>query len=154
MRMTRRMVAIAVAASLGGWPIAGRAQNCRSAPECLSRIFGGRPNAEAALVTGIIAAPVILGGAVAAAAHEALKDKPDPGGVVEAPPEPGQKKPQLKLSLIPNTPPPDPEPLLTPRERATSQHALEVNEALTNAAIAAGGAAVLGGILYGIIKNK
>jgi len=130
-----------------------RAQSCTSGPECIQRWVGPIPvNTTAALVTGVIAAPIILAGGAVTAVKMTSEEKPEPAGVIA--PSPSKKKRRAELALIPTEPAPPPGRPLTPAERAAHERAVRVNDAMTTAAIAVGGAAVLTGIVYGIAKKK
>jgi hypothetical protein len=152
--MRRSLVAIACAGLLA-LPVAAHAE-CQSAPECLQIWLGPiRANTTFALVTGALAAPVILAGGIATAVQMANAEPTPPAGVLPIAPVNGTappKKARPKLALIPTDPPPSGRPL-TPQERAAHDRAVQINDAITNVGIAIGGAAVVGGIIYGIIKK-
>src|SRR5262245_37522141 len=81
----RRMSAVVVFALMGALlvPAPARAQNCRSVPECLA--FTGlrfRPDPLFAVVTGALAAPILVAGAVATVAGEMAAERPAPAGVL------------------------------------------------------------------------
>jgi hypothetical protein len=74
----------------------------QSVPEQLSRVFGGKPDPLFAIVTAVVAAPVIVAGAMVTAGAEIGRERPEPAGVIR----PKKQRPQL--ALIPTTPPPEP----------------------------------------------
>jgi hypothetical protein len=125
-------------------------QDCTSAPGCIQRWVGPvKIPTEAVLAAGVIAAPIILAGGFVTAVKTASAERGEPAGVKREPRKPPE------LALIPTTPPPPPPGHVpTPEERAKQEQLVRVNDALTNAAIAVGGAAVIGGIIYGIVKKK
>lgn len=126
-------------------------QDCTSAPGCIQRWVGPvKIPTEAVLAAGVIAAPIILAGGFVTAVKTATAERGEPAGVKRDPEQ--KKKPQL--ALIPTDPAPPTGHVLTPEERAKQEELVRINDAITNAAIAVGGAAVIGGIIYGIVKKK
>jgi hypothetical protein len=152
--------AVSLIVAVASVPRPAAAQNCRNAPECLQRVFSGHLDPIVALATGVVAGPLIVAGALGTIGNEMGREKPEPAGVVREPDPAGApttqpaKKPKPQLSLIPNTPPPDPDARpLSPKERERIEQSMRLNDALTNTAIVVGGAAVITGIIYGIVKK-
>jgi hypothetical protein len=134
-------------------PLPARAQQCTSGPECLQRWIGPiKPNATMALVTGVLAAPVLLAGGLVTTAKLSSEEKAPPSGVTTPPPDQPNGRPELQL--IPNQSAPPAARAETPKERARREQMLRFNDTLTNVGIAVGGAAVLSGIIAGIVKKK
>jgi hypothetical protein len=127
------------------------AAQCANGPECIQRWVGPiRVDPIMALVTGVVAAPIIVAGGFVTAAKMAGADKEIPAGVVP----PAGPKQRATLTLIPTEPAPPTGRVQSPDERAAHEQAVRVNDAITNVALAVGGAAVITGIVYGIVKKK
>lgn len=137
------LVAVSLAAP------ASAAPNCSSLPECLARAgLGGRLLDEHSYaVLGALASPVVVLGAFVTAAVHAHEVKP-PVGVVVTPDE--HRRPRASLALVPSTFEPAP-PLDAKQPKPHNDGAFKFNDKATNVALAVGGAAVLGGIIAGIV---
>jgi hypothetical protein len=145
----RRLLALALSLTLAALPSLAHAQQCRSIPECLSMLGPGHVDWRVAAVAGAIATPVVVAGAVVTAA--AMREQPaEPRGVVR---DPNQPRPTLSLvppadPKFPHNPPPRPQETPPPPPAA-----FRFNDVAANVAIAVGGAAILAGIIAGIVKK-
>jgi hypothetical protein len=126
------------------------APSCGSAPECIARLGLPHLNWEAAAVLGAIAAPAVLATAVLTAAGENAKEKALPEGVVVTTDENGE--PRASLELVPTTR--DRYYNENPPEPQKPSGAFRFNDTATNVALAVGGAALLTGIIVGIVKGN
>jgi hypothetical protein len=136
-----------------GLPVHAGAQQCTNGPECIQRwIRPIPPNPTEALVTAVLAAPVLLAGGVVTVAKLSSEEKAPPAGVKAPPPDQPQRRPELVL--IPNQSAPPASRTVSPEERAKQEQLVRINDAITNVGIALGGAAVLAGIITGIVKKK
>jgi hypothetical protein len=130
---------------------AARAE-CTSIPQCLSQLRIPHTDAVTLAKIGAVMAPAVIGiGAFITAAAEKARPKQEPEGVVVVPDENGQ--PRAALELVPATHDKyyNPNP---PHELPKPSGAFRFNDTATNVALAVGGAAVIGGIIAGIVKGK
>ena len=129
---------------------AARAE-CTSISQCLSQLQFPHPDAVTLAKIGAVMAPAVIGvGAFVTAALEKARPKEAPEGVVIVEDEEGQ--PRAALELVPQTRDKyyDPNPHT---ERPKPSGAFRFNDTATNVALAVGGAAVIAGIIAGIVKG-